>query len=216
MNGTRLLTASLVIGFGLAAVIGSLAIADSSKDQASAEQPQMQLPPGWTEDDMKDVMIATTPGKKHEFLNKSVGVWRGANTMWMYPDAEPMTNDSTITVTSILGGRFTKMDMAGEIPGMGPYVGQAIFGYDKVSKKFVSTWIDNHSTSIASGIGELSADGKTLVWDYTYNCPITKKPSVMREFERITGPNSRRLEMFGADPKTGKEFKMMSIELERK
>ena len=35
----------------------------------------------------------------------------------------------------------------------------------------------------------------------------------MREVETITGPNTKTLEMFGTDPKSGKEFKMMSIEL---
>jgi hypothetical protein len=35
----------------------------------------------------------------------------------------------------------------------------------------------------------------------------------MREVDTVTGPNSKTLEMFGPDPKTGKEFKMMTIEL---
>jgi hypothetical protein len=38
----------------------------------------------------------------------------------------------------------------------------------------------------------------------------------MREVETVTGPNSKTLEMFGTDPKSGKEFKMMRIELTRK
>ncbi len=38
----------------------------------------------------------------------------------------------------------------------------------------------------------------------------------MREVETITGPKTKTLEMFGADPQTGKEFKMMSIELTKK
>jgi hypothetical protein len=38
----------------------------------------------------------------------------------------------------------------------------------------------------------------------------------MRQVETITGPTTKTLEMTGADPKSGKEFKMMSIELTRK
>jgi len=52
--------------------------------------------------------------------------------------------------------------------------------------------------------------------NYTFNCPITKKPTAMRDVETITGPHSKTLEMFGADPKTGKEYKMMRIELTKK
>lgn len=59
-------------------------------------------------------------------------------------------------------------------------------------------------------------DGKTTNWTFNVNCPITKKPTVMREVETITGPKTKTLEMFGADPQTGKEFKMMSIELTKK
>ena len=85
--------------------------------------------------------------------------------------------------------------------------------FDNVSKKFVAIWLDNHSTGIMQGVGEQSSDGKTTTVSYTHNCPITKKPTVMREVETITGPNTKTLEMIGTDPKSGKEFKMMSIEL---
>ena len=66
------------------------------------------------------------------------------------------------------------------------------------------------------GQGSLSADGKTLTWSYTYNCPVTSKPSVMRDVETITGPNTKTLETFGVEPKSGKEFRMMRIELTKK
>ena len=67
-----------------------------------------------------------------------------------------------------------------------------------------------------TGTGTLSADGKTMTWNYNYHCPITKKPAVMRQVETNTGPNAKTLEMFGNDPKSGKEFKMMSMEMARK
>ena len=38
----------------------------------------------------------------------------------------------------------------------------------------------------------------------------------MREVETSTGENTERFEMFGPDPKSGKEYKMMSIEFTRK
>lgn len=76
--------------------------------------------------------------------------------------------------------------------------------------------MDNCGTGIMNGSGELSSDGKTMTWKYTYNCPITKQPTVMRQVETTTGPNAKTLEMFGADPKSGKEYKMMLIEYTRK
>ena len=213
------LTAALVAG----AVLVPFASADPSKDAkpaagtaAGQQQPEMQLPPGWTAEDMQACMAAAAPGKMHEHLVKSVGTWQGKNTMWMYPGAEPMKSESTATITPMLDGRFVKCEMSGDMPGMGPYNGFALYGFDNVSQKFVSTWIDNCGTGMAHGTGDLSPDGKTLTWNYTYNCPLTKKPTALREVETFTSNDARKLEIFGVDPKSGKEFKMMEIELTRK
>ena len=194
----------------LASAVGSNGIAESPADAKAAApggQPELKLPPGWTAADMQACMIAGTPGKMQLHLAKGVGVWDGKCTMWMAPGAEPMKSECTFTVTAVMDGRYTKGEMAGEMPGMGPYRGFGIYGFDNVSEKFVSTWIDNHSTGIMNGTGVLSPDGKTLTWNYVHNCPITKKPTVLQKVDTSTGPNSMTLEMFGEDPKSGKELR---------
>jgi hypothetical protein len=215
MRVSKLFVAVTVCGVGLA-VAGSLAIADSSKDSKGAGQPEMKLPAGWTMEDMQAFMEAATPGKMQQRLAQEAGVWTCKTTMWMNPGAEPIMSEGKTTVTPIMDGRYTKAEMEGEMPGMGPYHGYAIYGYDNVAKQFVSTWIDNFSTGFANGVGKLSDDGKTLTWEFTASCPITKKPVVMREIETWTGPNTKRFDMFGTDPKSGKEFQMMKIEMTRK
>ena len=216
MNHRKLFPVGTAV-VGLAAVVGSIALASQSQDRKPADQQQMQLPPGWTQEDMQACIEAGTPGEMHKFLAESAGEWRGVNKMWMAPDTEAMTSESSAVITPIMDGRFVKMEMKGEMPGgMGPFNGFAIYGYDNVSKKFVASWIDNMGTGIMQGTGERSSDGTTLTWNYTYNCPITKKEVTMREVETITGPNSRRIEGYNTDPKSGKEYKMMSIELTRK
>ena len=56
------------------AVIGTFAIADSSKDaKAPAGLPaDFKLPPGWTMEDMQACIVASAPGKQHEFLGESL------------------------------------------------------------------------------------------------------------------------------------------------
>lgn len=216
MNCKKLFELSLIVAMGLVIAVGSRAIAQPSKDTKPAGQPEMQLPPGWTPADMQACMAAATPGKMHEHLAKSVGVWQGKNRMWMYPGAEPMKTESTATITPMLDGRFIKCEIAGEMPGMGPFNGFGLYGFDNVAQKFQATWVDNCGTGIMNGVGELSSDGKIMTWKFSYHCPITKKPVSLREIETITGPNSKTLEMFGIDPKSGKEFKMMEIAFTRK
>jgi hypothetical protein len=212
----KLFVPVLVCAIGMISLVASRAAEPSKDAKPGAGQPEMKLPAGWTEADMQACMVAATPGKMHEHLAKSVGVWQGKNTMWMGPDSEPTKSECVSTVTPMMDGRFVKCDIAGDMPGMGPFTGFGLYGYDNVGKKFQCTWVDNCGTGMMVGTGELSSDGSTLTWNFTYNCPIAKKPVTMREIETITGPNTKTLEMFGADPKSGKEYKMMSIEFTKK
>jgi hypothetical protein len=197
-------------------VAGSIAVADPSKQSDPAGQPQMQLPPGWTMEDVQACMVAATPGKMHEHLAQNIGEWQGRNTAWMYPGAEPVKSESTVKISPMLDGRYIRCEMSGDWPGMGPYNGFALYGFDNVAQQFVATWIDNCGTGMAIGTGALSADGKTLTWNFTFNCPLTGKPAPLREVQTTTGPHSKTVEVFANDPKSGKEFKMMQIELTRK
>jgi hypothetical protein len=201
----------------LAALAGTVALAQPAKETASqpaAAQPQ--LPEGWTAEDMEACVMAGMPGEQHEFLAKNVGTWEGACKMWMGPDSkEPMVSTCTTILTPLMDGRYIKGTTRGEIPGMGEFLGEGYYGYDNVAGRFVSTWIDNHSTGIMHGTGELSSDGKTLTWTFEYYCPITKKPTKMREIERRHSDDSFTLEMWGTDPKAGKEYKMMEIAYKR-
>jgi hypothetical protein len=216
MKYARLFSVGSISSLAAAAVLTTLLAAEPAKDAKPAAGEAPKLPPGWTMADLQACIVAGTPGKNHEFLAKGVGEWKAKSTIWMAPGADAITSEGASTMSPMMGGRFYKVEMTGEMPGMGPYNGFGIHGYDNVAGKFVSTWIDNHGTGMMTGTGELSKDGKTLTWDYQFSCPLTKKASKMREVETITGPNTKTLEAWGADPKSGKEYQMMSIELTKK
>jgi hypothetical protein len=113
------------------------------------------------------------------------------------------------------GTRRRQIEWSGEIPGMGAYHGMGLNGYDNAAGQYVSMFIDNHSTAIVHGTGKLSGDGNVMTWTYQYTCPVTKKPTTLRQIETMRGPDAMTLEMFGIEPKSGKEFKMMQIEFKR-
>lgn len=206
---------------GIAAVAGSLAFAQPTKDtktvlKAPAGQPpkDLQLPPGMTAEDAAACAAAATPGAQQQALLKGAGVWTGKQTMWMAPGADPVKSDMTSTVTPIMDGRFTRCEIIGDMMGM-PFTGFGIYGFDNVGQKYQCTWIDNMTTQILTGTGEASSDGKTMTWTYTMNCPITKKPTTIREVDRETGKDSKVMEMYTIDPKSGKEYKMMEVNFTR-
>lgn len=214
MNVKKLIAPACLIVLGLAAVAVSLATADTSGQPAAGAAPQ--LPPGWTQEDMMKCMKAGTPGEQHAALGKGVGEWAAKTTMWMTPDSEPMEGEAVWTLEPFMEGRYFKAEMDGDMPGMGPYHGFGLYGFDNVSREYVSMWVDNHSTGIMQGVGKMSDDGKKLTWTHTGNCPITEKPTKMREVDTVQSADSRTLDMYGQDPKSGKEFHMMHIELTRK
>src|SRR5690242_10609037 len=121
MSCRRLVVPALVATAGIAALVGSLIAADAAKVGTPAGQPDIKLPAGWTMDDMKACMAAGTPGKMQELLAKDAGEWTGKSTMWMGSEGEPMTSECTSTVTPIMDGRYIKVEMKGDMPGMGPY-----------------------------------------------------------------------------------------------
>src|SRR5260370_42451372 len=123
------LSLSIVISaLGLLAIgaFVASAIADAPKDAqapdakpaAAAGQPEMKLPPGWTQADMQACMLAGTPGKMHERLAQNVGAWQATSTMWMIPGADPMKSDGTSTVASIMHGPYLKTEMPHAILAM--------------------------------------------------------------------------------------------------
>lgn len=195
--------------FATAALMGAEPAAD-------ADDPAMPLPPGWTDKDMQACMIAASPGEMHKKLTDQAGTWHGKNTMWMFPGSEPMHSESVTTVTPILDGRFVQVESRGQMPGgMGAFHGLGLYGYDNIAQRFVGTWIDNMGTTMAQGTGELSEDGRTLTFNYTYTCPVTGKPAKLREVETWTGPNSKTLAMYMTEPRSGEVYKVVHIEMTR-
>lgn len=196
----------------LAVSFAALAFAQPPKE---TKQPEIKAPAGWTDAEMQACMEAATPGAQHQILAKSIGAWRGKTSMWMGPGAEPISSECDMTVSDYMDGRFTKWEMSGDVPGMGPMKGSGVYGFDNVNQKFVASWVTNCGTNIMNGTGELSSDSKTFTWTYTITDPITKKPTTLRDIESHTGPDSFTLQTWGADSKSGKEYKMMEATFKR-
>lgn len=235
---------SLLAVVGLAALAGSIALAQPAKDAKPGATPAKEAKPtgqpthvqpgnkdakspgaqpdgmpALTEQQQKDMAIcmeAGKPGKEHAELAKAVGSWNGKTKMWMGPDskAPEMSSECKQTITSVMDGRFIRIEVQGDMAGM-PFNGFGLAGFDNVSKKYVSTWVDNCGSGIMNGTGEASSDGKVITFTYNYNCPIAKKPTTMREVHTHKSANNYTLEMFGKDPHSGKEFKMMEIDFTR-
>ena len=83
-------------------------------------------------------------------------------------------------------------------------------------KQFTSSWVDTWSTGIMNMSGPWDASSKTLT--LTGTTPDINRPGKecsFKEVFKVVDDNNQVMEMYGPDPKTGKEYKMMEIKMTR-
>lgn len=165
---------------------------------------------------MKAWMDFATPGEAHKALAKSDGNWTCETTMWMEADKPPMTSTGESTNKMIMGGRYQMGEFKGNMMGM-PFEGMSITGYDNHKKKYVSTWIDNMGTGIMHMEGTWDDATKTMTMEGKME-DITRegKYCEMKETFKMVDDDHMVMEMYGPDPKTGKQYKTMEIKYTRK
>ena len=155
-----------------------------------------------------------TIGEPHKMMAKASGTWTSDVTMWMADGAPPMTSTSTTVNSMIFGGLYQQSKHSGDMMGM-PFEGMSIMGYDNMKKEYFSTWIDNMGSGIYVSTGQWDDASKKLTLSGSIKC-MNGQDATMREVFTMTDDNNQVLEMYGPDPKTGKEYKTMEIKYTRK
>jgi len=165
---------------------------------------------------MMDKMTkAGTPGPQHEMLKKLAGEWTTTVKYQMDPAQPPQESQGTSTMTILMDGRYCQESASGQMMGQ-PFSGMGITGYDNVTGKYVSTWIDNMGTGIMTSTGVADASGKVINWTGTMSDPMTGKPAKERMITKFVDDNHYTYEMYSIPPGGKKEMKVMTIEYSRK
>lgn len=165
---------------------------------------------------MAKMMEYGTPGPMHALMASWNGTWTGETTMWDYEGATPSKSTGTAVNTMIMDGKYQSTKHSGSMMGM-PFEGQSIMAFDNATKKFTSTWIDTWSTGIMTMTGSWDDASKTLsLSGKTPDICRPGKECTLREVFKVIDDNTQLMEMYGPDPKTGKEMKMMEMKITRK
>ena len=188
---------------------------DVTSDKASEEKPKEAWIPVDSAAAMQAMMAAGALGEEHKILAKSNGTWTADMTYWDGIDRPAMQMKGTQVTTSILDGHFQQSKFSGEFMGA-PFNGISTVGYDNTTKEFVSLWMENMNTSIMVMKGTWDAATKTINFTGKQKNPVNGLECTLRETYKMVDDNNETLEMYGPDPKTGKEFKMMEIKYTRK
>lgn len=113
---------------------------------------------------MQEMAQYMNPGDEHKLLAKLVGKWDCVAKFYMAgPDGakQEMASKGEATFTSELDGRWIRQDFKGDVMGE-KFAGFGHSGYDKMKKKYVSTWADTMSTSMMTMTGDYDKATKTL------------------------------------------------------
>lgn len=121
---------------------------------------------------MEAMERAGTPGPQHQELAAMAGSWTFEGTFWMDPDTPPMQSTGTAERTVIMDGRVLSEKVSSSFHGQ-PFEGMAMMGYDNITGKHWSTWIDNMSTAVMTSTGSCS-QGKCELHG-TMTDPVTGK-----------------------------------------
>jgi hypothetical protein len=159
---------------------------------------------------MQACMEAGTPGTMHQKLEPFVGKWTTANKHWMSPDAPAMEMTGQSEIRWILGGRYLQQTYRGDMMGQ-PFEGHGLTGYDNVMKRYIGLWIDSMGTAFMTSTGSVDDAGKVFTFQAEYPDAVSGKMHQFREVITVESNDKHAMLMYGPDPKTGKEYKMMEI-----
>lgn len=154
------------------------------------------------------------PGEPHKLFASLAGSWTTQTKEWMEPGKPPMESAGTAETKVLLDGRFLYQEYHAQMMGQ-PFSGIGIDGYDNVTKKYVTAWIDTMGTGIFIMEGTASADGKTITLKGSHPEPGGGKMS-HRAVWKIQDANNQTFEMYGTHGHGGKEMKFLEIVYTRK
>lgn len=190
---TNWLAASVVVAFA----IGASAQEKKAPDMTAEQQAMMEA-----------YQKAGTPGPQHKMLASGVGTYDLKIKSWHEPGGAPMEESGTATRKMILDGRVLVEETSSTMMGM-PFTGHGMHGFDNVTGKHWSLWMDSMSTGVMVSEGTCDDKGN-CTFTGSWNDAVTKAPVKARMTVRPTGPSTELFEMYGPDP-AGKEMKMMEI-----
>ncbi len=154
-----------------------------------------------------------TPGEPHKLFGSLAGSWTTTTKEWMEPGKPPTESTGTAEMKMLLDGRFLYQEYDGQMMGQ-PFSGIGIDGYDNMTQKYVTAWMDTMGTGIFIMEGTASPDGRTITLKGSHPEP-GGGTMTHRAVWKIVDDNTQTFDMYGAHH-GGKETKMMEITYARK
>ena len=191
----------------LSSVVLSLAVSAAGQETAREKTKDQAI--------AKALENAMTPGEGQEKLEPLIGTFDVKVRTWLDPSKPPIESLATAVDTWVLGKRYVQQMLAGYIAGE-PWSGISYAGYDNVTKKYVSTYMDTGSTGMEWYTGTLDPDGTHGRMTATIADEVTGKPKTLELRLTIAANGDRVTELWEQDRKTGNLSKVLEFQFTRK
>lgn len=99
----------------------------------------------------------------HQRLAGLAGRWSVRQSLWSEPGKPPAVDQGNATFTPLLGGRHLRQDLRIDAPGK-PFQGLGYLGYDQVTGKYDSLWMDVSFDGVILARGSYDESRKTYTF----------------------------------------------------
>ena len=164
---------------------------------------------------LQAILKAMAPGPEHQSLAAGVGSWTFKGRFWDARDAAPTESSGTAERTMLLGGRVEMEKLTSEFMGM-PFEGLGLTGFDNVTGKYWSTWIDNMSTGVMLSTGSCDLAAGICRFDGSYSDPVSGKVKAIRMEMRRVSPDEEVARSYETGPDGGERLTMEMTYTRRK
>lgn len=183
----------------------------------AAKEPKAAKPPQLSAEQQAMMQAwekAGKPGEQHRQLAGMVGEWTTKQSMWMDPKSPPLVQTGSATSTMVLGDRHVRQDYRGQWMGQ-PFEGIGYTGYDNVTGKYYSSWMDSGSTGLFVSHGDYDPATRTYTFTGEMAEPGASGVKVpVRQVVRIVDNDHHVFDMY--ETRGGQEAHTMQIEYTRR
>jgi hypothetical protein len=198
--------------FGSISLAAAIAIGLSSLLVIAAETPP--APPTPEQQAMMEAyMRAATPGEHHAHHARAAGTWKATVSFWPAAGAPADQSMGQATLVSTMDNRYLHEEFTGTAGGQ-PFRGAGLSGYDNVTGRHWSMWVDSMSTGPAMSWGTCEPGHKVINFKGEMPDATTGKLVPFRAVSRHVSDDRVVYEMYGKG-KDGKEYKSLEVVYDR-
>lgn len=199
------MTKTMLVVMTMAALVAARA------EAATAPAPKAKAPASAPSRPAAD---PNAPGAEHAKLATLVGRWTTVYRMIPMPGSEEIAIPGSAEYRSTLGGLWIAADTDLRM-GEATIRGLAIYGYDKVKRKYSFQFMQQADTQLLFGLGTPDSTGDAIAFDVPMDIPMAGLTAVpTRTVLTFESEDRHAVEMFQRGP-DGAEFRPMRIEYTR-